>query len=170
MLEQVLITAATCFGTMGIGVAVSRSGLLSEAARKGVATLYAKLVFPMMVFKGVAAIKMDSIEPSVVLVALAAKLIVAIACISFVSFTLARQHGMQAIAHAAMLAMSASHSFDVTWGLPLAKLLYPSQAPYIYLNQSVQLVLVNPLLLILVELPASTGSGGVLSKVRAQRD
>lgn len=58
-----------------------------------------------------------------------------------------------------MLAMAATHSFDVTWGVPLARLSHPSEVSYVYLNQSVQLVLVNPLLLVLMELnTSSTGS------------
>ena len=54
--------------------------------------------------------------------------------------------------------MAASHSFDVTLGVPLAKLLFPSDVAYVYLNQSVQLVLVNPILLILLETGGKGGS------------
>ena len=159
MLGPVLVTASTCFGTMGIGFLVAYTGLLSDAARKGVATLYAKLVFPTMVFRGVAAIKLATVEPTMVVLVLVSKLLVAMACIVFGRLTLSRKYGGAALAHAAMLAMAASHSFDVTWGVPLARLLYPKEIPYIYLNQSVQLVLVNPLLLVLIELSAAADCG-----------
>ena len=159
MLGPVLVTASTCFGTMGIGFLVAYTGLLSDAARKGVATLYAKLVFPTMVFRGVAAIKLATVEPTMVVLVLVSKLLVAVACIVFGRLTLSRKYGGTALAHAAMLAMAASHSFDVTWGVPLARLLYPKEIPYIYLNQSVQLVLVNPLLLVLIELSAAADGG-----------
>ena len=52
--------------------------------------------------------------------------------------------GNASLSHAAAFAMAASHSFDVTLGVPLAKELYPSAVAYVYLNQSIQLVAINP--------------------------
>lgn len=150
---------------MAIGVVVSHTGLLNDDARRGIATLYAKLLFPTMVFRGVAAINLTSIDPPVVFVALTAKLLVATICIVFGKITFTRKYGHAAGAHAAMVAMAASHSFDVTWGLPLARLLYPNQMHYIYLNQAVQLVVVNPILLVLMELGTGVGRGSKLSLV-----
>ena len=58
LLDKVGLVMFTSFGTMLIGLAVARAELLPEPARKGVSLLYAKLVFPMMVFRGVAEINL----------------------------------------------------------------------------------------------------------------
>jgi hypothetical protein len=62
--------------------------------------------------------------------------------------------------------MASSHSFDVTLGVPLASVLFPEYVHYIFLNQSVQLVLVNPMLLVLMEL----GSAGSSSRELSDKD
>ena len=162
--EEVVTVTATCFATMFLGFVLHRSGVLGAEARKGVSALYAKLVFPTMVARGVAAIKVETIDPSMVLVMLLAKLLVAAACVAFGSRTLRHIHGDAALAHAAMYAMAATHSFDVTLGVPLAKELFPAFVPYIFLNQSVQLVLVNPLLLVAAELATSGAGAGALRR------
>jgi len=58
VLDKVGMVMFTSFGTMLIGLAVARAELLPEPARKGVSLLYAKLVFPIMVFRGVAEINL----------------------------------------------------------------------------------------------------------------
>ena len=58
VLDKVTMVMFTSFGTMLIGLAVARAEFLPEPARKGVSLLYAKLVFPMMVFRGVAEINL----------------------------------------------------------------------------------------------------------------
>ena len=58
---------------MLLGVLAVRSGLLDTAARKGIASLYAQLVFPTMVFVGVADIKLETVDSSMLLVMLASK-------------------------------------------------------------------------------------------------
>ncbi len=156
-----MLVAVTAAGTMLIGLAVARSGaLLSEPARRGVAALYAHLVFPTMVFRGVAAIKLEQIDPNVALLIALSKGIVAAACVGFGLAALSRTHGRAALAHAAAYAMAATHSFDVTFGAPLARELYPDSVGYVYLNQSVQLAVINPLLLVLMEL-GRTGDAAI---------
>jgi len=110
----------------------------------------------------VAAIQLGTIEPTIVAVILLAKLVVAVAGLIFGHLTLTPSHGRAATAHAAMYAMSVSHSFDVTAGVPLAKLLFPELVPYVFVNQSIQLVLVNPILLALMELGRSSGRQNAL--------
>eukprot|EP00965_Chrysotila_dentata_P192795 6175377-Pleurochrysis_carterae.AAC.1 len=85
------------------------------------AGLYARIVFPAMVFRGVAAIRPEKLDMSVVLVVLLGKLAVAGVCIVYSMLRLDRQEGSSKLAHAAALAMAASHSFDVTLGVPIAK-------------------------------------------------
>lgn len=165
--DEVVVITAACFSTMFLGLALHRAAVLGPEARKGVSALYAKLVFPTMVFRGVAAIKVESIDPSMVVVILVAKLVVAAACSVFAMPTLRHLHAGTTIAHAAMYAMAATHSFDVTLGVPLAKELFPSYVPYIFLNQSVQLVLVNPLLLVLIELGTSGAGAGLVQRTAA---
>ena len=60
--QQVLVALGSSFAVMAVGLAISRAEVLTEPARKGLAKLYASLVFPMMVFKGVAAIDMGAID------------------------------------------------------------------------------------------------------------
>ena len=93
-----MLVAVTAAGTMLIGLVVARSGaLLSEPARRGVAALYAHLVFPTMVFRGVAAIKLEQIDPSVALLIALSKGIVAAACVGFGMAALSRTHGRAAL-------------------------------------------------------------------------
>ena len=47
----------------------------------------------------------------------------------------------------------------LTRGVPLARELYPSAVAYVYLNQSIQLVVINPILLVLMELGTAAGAG-----------
>jgi len=69
-----------------------------------------------------------------------------------------RSRGRVALSHSAMYAMASSHSFDVTLGVPIARIMHPSHVGYVYLNQTAQLVLLNPLLLILIELGFANGA------------
>jgi len=159
----VLTSLASSFGVMLIGLYASRSGWLSEAQRKGIAALYAQLVFPMMVFKGVSAIDVTTIDAKVALVVLASKAVLATLVLLYGAVTLRPVLGPAWISHAAAFAMAASHSFDVTLGVPLAKELYPDAVAYVYLNQSLQLVVINPILLVLMDLGDAAGKGSTAS-------
>ena len=77
---------------------------------------------------------------TVLLVILLSKAAVAAVCVAFGWRTLWPLHGRAALSHAAMYAMAASHSFDVTLGIPLATELFPSLVAYVYANQSVPCV------------------------------
>ena len=80
-------TLCSSFGCMGIGYIVHGHLLTTDAARKGVATLYAKLVFPCMVFVGVADIDAATVDRSLVTVILASKLALAlVVAVPFVAF------------------------------------------------------------------------------------
>ena len=57
--------------------------------------------------------------------------------------SLGTMHGRASLSHAAMYAMAASHSFDVTLGIPLATELFPTLLPYVDANQ-VALSLARP--------------------------
>jgi predicted permease len=166
-LGAVGITLFSSFGCMLLGVLAVRSGLLDTAARKGIASLYAQLVFPTMVFVGVADIKLETVDSSMLLVMLASKATLAALVIAYAVLTMRPTHGAATMAHAAAWAMAASHSFDVTLGVPLARVLHPNSVAYAYLNQSVQLVLVNPVLIILMESGRSGGKGGMRVALRA---
>lgn len=166
-LSAIGTTLFSSFGCMLIGYLVHRSAMLGDDARKGVATLYAKLVFPTMVFAGVADIDIATIDASLVQVILASKAVLAALVVVYCWVALRARRGPDALAHAAMLAMAASHSFDVTMGVPLCRLLFPSDVAYIYLNQSVQLVIINPILFVLMELAGGGGDTAGGGKVRA---
>jgi hypothetical protein len=157
LLDKVTLVMFTSFGTMLIGLAVARAEFLPEPARKGVSLLYAKLVFPMMVFRGVAEINLGGaqtrharallcgplpccpclaeLDMTVLLIIFLSKALVAAACVGFGRATLGTMHGRASLSHAAMYAMAASHSFDVTLGIPLATELFPTLLPYVYANQ-----------------------------------
>ena len=150
---SLFVTVGACFGTMFIGVLVARNSLLSADARRGVSLLYAKLVFPAMVFRGVAAIDLGAVDPSILGVMLLSKWALALCGLAFGALA------GRGLAAGAMYAMAVSHSFDVSLGVPIARVLYPAELPYVYLNQSVQLVLVNPVLLVLMELGGGGGGG-----------
>ena len=148
------------FGCMLLGLAVARLQLLTEAGCGAVAKLYAKLVFPTMVFSGVARIDLSAVDPAVVLVAAGSKAILAALVTCCGVAVLRADKGRAAVAHAAAWAMAATHSFDVTLGVPLARALFPGKVDYLYLNQTAQLVLINPPLLILMQLGGGGGGGG----------
>ena len=158
---SLFVTVGACFGTMFIGVLVARNSLLSADARRGVSLLYAKLVFPAMVFRGVAAIDLGAVDPSILGVMLLSKWALALCGLAFGAFS------GRGLAAGAMYAMAVSHSFDVSLGVPIARVLYPAELPYVYLNQSVQLVLVNPVLLVLMELGGGGGGAGVWRRALA---
>ena len=163
----VSVALGSSFGIMAIGLYIARTGWLSPDARKSLSMLYAKLVFPFMVFRGVAAINLLALDLSVALVVLVAKATLAALVTTYGARALRGRP--DALANAAMLAMAASHSFDVTMGVPLAKVLYPGAEAYVYLNQSVQLVLVNPVLLVLMELGGGGGAAATAGTVAAAR-
>ena len=158
---SLFVTVGACFGTMFIGVLVARNSLLSADARRGVSLLYAKLVFPAMVFRGVAAIDLGAVDPSILGVMLLSKWVLALCGLAFGAIS------GRGLAAGAMYAMAVSHSFDVSLGVPIARVLYPAELPYVYLNQSVQLVLVNPVLLVLMELGGGSGGAGVWRRALA---
>lgn len=157
--RAVLTSVASSFGVMSIGLYASRSGWLDTAQRKGIAMLYAQLVFPMMVFKGVAAITPSQIDLRFALVIVVSKAVLASIVIMYGMRTLRSSLGAASLSHAAAFAMAASHSFDVTLGVPLARELFPKAEAYVYLNQSIQLVAINPVLLILMDLGATATKG-----------
>ena len=159
----VLTSVASSFAIMFIGYGACRSGWLGDVQRKGIALLYAQLVFPMMVFKGVAAVDIATIDARMALVILLSKVVLAILVIAYGIRTLRPTLGSAALSHAAAFAMAASHSFDVTLGVPLAKELHSSRVAYVYLNQTIQLVLINPLLLMLMDLGDAAAKGSSAS-------
>merc|ERR1711871_152153 len=161
-LSSVGIVTFSSFGCMFIGFCIHRSGMLTDTSCRGVATLYAKVVFPCMVFVGVAAIDFQSIDTMLMLVILAAKATLATIVVAYSAISLSPTH-RNAIAHAGAWAMAAPHSFDVTLGVPLLKVPFPKAVAYAYLNQSVQLVLINPVLLVLME---SGGDGTTSARLR----
>ena len=120
-----------------------------------------------------AAIDVTTIDTSVALVVLLSKSVLALAVLTYGVLTLRRRHELgsngAALANAAALAMAASHSFDVTLGVPLAKELYPNAVPYVYLNQSIQLVAVNPILLMLMDTGDAVANGSTTSTIRIMR-
>ena len=63
---------------------------------------------------------------TVLLVVFLSKALVAAVCVGFGRATLGTMHGRAWLSHAAMYAMAASHSFDVTLGIPLATELFPT--------------------------------------------
>ena len=75
------------------------------------------------------------LDKTVLLVIFLSKALVAAACVGFGRATLGTMHGRASLSHAAMYAMAASHSFDVTLGIPLATELFPTLLPYVYANQ-----------------------------------
>lgn len=160
------VTLFSSFGCMLLGYLAVRTGLLEAAARKGIASLYAQLVFPTMVFVGVADIDLNTIDRGMLLVILLSKATLASLVVAYSLFALPSKYSPSiALAHAGAWAMAASHSFDVTMGVPLARVLYPQSVAYAYLNQSVQLVLVNPVLLVLME--SGKGGSGARAAFRA---
>ena len=72
---------------------------------------------------------------TVLLVVFLSKALVAVVCVGFGRATLGTMHGRASLSHAAMYAMAASHSFDVTLGIPLATELFPTLVAYVYANQ-----------------------------------
>ena len=118
------------------------------------------------VFVGVADIDLNTIDRGRLLVILLSKATLASLVVAYGLFTLPSKYSPSiALAHAGAWAMAASHSFDVTMGVPLARVLYPQSVAYAYLNQSVQLVLVNPVLLVLME--SGKGGSGARAAFRA---
>eukprot|EP00967_Tisochrysis_lutea_P095494 scaffold139258_cov32-Tisochrysis_lutea.AAC.1 len=137
----VVLFSSLC--TMVLGARLG-GGLGVEGGR-AVSRLYASLVFPAMVFRGVSAIQLSEVDTNLLLSLLLSKLLVA-------GLVLAWAGGEgRGMGEAAAYAMAASHSFDVTLGVPLCSTLFPSMVGYIFLNQAAQLALVNPLLLLLME-------------------
>jgi predicted permease len=114
MAAEVGVVMAASFSTMVLGSRLSSS--LGPEARKGISYLYANLVFPAMVFRGVAALDLSGVDRNLLLTILLSKLAVATACLLFGLVAL----GSRGLPHAAAYAMAASHSFDVTMGVPIA--------------------------------------------------
>ena len=75
------------------------------------------------------------LDVTVLLVVFLSKALVAAVCVGFGRATLGTMHGRASLSHAAMYAMAASHSFDVTLGIPLATELFPTLVAYVYANQ-----------------------------------
>lgn len=129
MSADVGVLLAASFGTMALGARLS--GLMGAETRKGISTLYSGLVFPAMVFRGVAAIDASGVDSRLLLAIVLSKLLVVLACMGFGL----RALGARALPTAAAYAMAASHSFDVTFGVPIARVLFPSFVGYIFINQ-----------------------------------
>ena len=157
---SLFVTVGACFGTMFIGVLVARNSLLSADARRA-SRCSTRLVFPAMVFRGVAAIDLGAVDPTILGVMLLSKWALALCGLAFGALA------GRGLAAGAMYAMAVSHSFDVSLGVPIARVLYPAELPYVYLNQSVQHVLVNPVLLVLMELGGGGGGAGVWRRALA---
>ena len=155
---ELAATLTASFGCIGLGVAVHRARVLTAAQCAGLASLYATLVFPTMLFLGVSTIEFQkseretifrpismaslcclrrpplhpsltwpdrppaaAVQTSLLLTMAAAKGALATIVVLYAYALLRPVHGERALAHAATLAMAASHSFDVTLGVPLAK-------------------------------------------------
>ena len=145
--SPLLCTLFSSFGCMWLGLYVRSASVLSAAQCKGLAKLYTTCVFPTTLFLGVYEISnAREMETSLLLTMAAAKAALALLVTLCIAALLKPTHGKAALAHAvsnrhetttkallsllplppspyrqATLAMAASHSFDVTLGVPLAK-------------------------------------------------
>ena len=144
--SPLLSTLFSSFGCMGLGLYMRSASVLSATQCQGLAKLYASCVFPTMLFLGVFEINAREMETSLLLTMAAAKAALALLVTLCIAALLKPTHGKAALAHAvtnrhetttkallsllplppspyrqATLAMAASHSFDVTLGVPLAK-------------------------------------------------
>jgi hypothetical protein len=156
-------------GVMALGSVVTYQSMLSPEARKGIAITYSKIVFPTMVFKGIAAIDIHALDANMALIILLSKACVVIAMFTFGMLVFSKTKSKSAYAHAAAFAMASTHSFDVGFGVPLATVLFPKMVQYVFLNQTIQLVFINPILIVCIELGLGVDEKGssTISAVRS---
>lgn len=110
---------------------------------------------------GVATTNWASVDPRVAVAMLISKAATATSALLYGIAMLRGTHGsvMTCLGHAAVFAMAASHSLDVALGVPICRELYPSALPYVYLNQTLQLIFINPLFIAFIELSRSSSAG-----------
>ena len=94
---QLFAVGGSCFGLMLIGLGIAWTGSLPPAAGKGVSLIYSKLVFPMMVFRGVAAIKLGGVDTSLLSVMVLSKASMAAIVVLFGYLMLRHSHGPPAL-------------------------------------------------------------------------
>lgn len=142
-------------GLMLFGSIIASHSILSPEARKGVSFTFSKIVFPIVIFNGISSTNFHQIDINISIVILISKILMTILMIlfgMFVNKSNEKGHSFSfTLMMGAIYAMGATHSFDIGLGVPIAKILFPNYVKYMFINQTIQLMFINPILILLFE-------------------
>ena len=160
-----LLSALTqAFTLIFVGFWSSKLGYISVDASRGIGQLVGKVALPCLLFRAVATTALDSVNFTVVLTVLIAKLVALTfaAAVGYAKYAGERD----AITIAGVYALFVTNSNDLAIGIPLVEAMYPiaqfPQGPnvlYIYVFAVMQNILVAPLYFMLLEYGKAKSSG-----------
>ena len=144
-LTSLFSTLFATFGVIAIGYASKRTGYFSREAKAGLGDFVGKVALPALLFRAIATLQLSDLKAEFILGVFLAK-----TALFVVTIGTAKMAG-RGLADAAMWGLFVSNSNDLAQGYPLFLVLYPSYAYQLFITSAMQVAILNPLAILLLE-------------------
>lgn len=152
-LTSLFSTLFTTFGVIAIGYTSKRTGYFSHEAKAGLGEFVGKVALPALLFRAIATLQLSDLKAEFILGVLLAKTTLFVFTIGT-----AKMAG-RGLADAAMWGLFVSNSNDLAQGYPLFLVLYPSYAYQLFITSAMQVALLNPVAILLLEVELAGRAG-----------
>ena len=164
------------FLLIGLGYFCRRFNLFSSESGAGIGAFVGKVALPALLFSAMATVDFSSVDFRLIGAITAGKTLVFILALLFGAFmvsllrcftklsltlsfatptgAITAKRG-QRLQKAGIFGIFATQSNDFAFGLPVVKVLYPSLIPYLLLTAPVQLLMLNPIGMMMIEIGVS---------------
>jgi malonate transporter len=152
-LTSLFSTLFTTFGVIAIGYAAKRTGYFSREAKAGLGELVGKVALPALLFRAIATLQLSDLKAEFIVGVLIAKVTLFV-----VTIGTAKLAG-RGLADAAIWGLFVSNSNDLAQGYPLFLVLYPGYAYQLFITAAMQVAILNPVAILLLEVELARRSG-----------
>ena len=152
-LTSLFSTLFATFGVIAIGYASKRTGYFSREAKAGLGDFVGKVALPALLFRAIATLQLSDLKAEFILGVFLAK-----TALFVVTIGTAKMAG-RGLADAAMWGLFVSNSNDLAQGYPLFLVLYPSYAYQLFITSAMQVAILNPLAILLLEVELAGRAG-----------
>ena len=147
------------FSVIGLGYVAQRTGFFDRNTKAGLGQFVGKVALPALLFKAISTLELGSIDPAFIAGVGLCK------ATAFVLVLILAKLMRRSLSECAIWAVFVSNSNDIALGYPVFLTLYPPFAHQIFITASLQIGLINPLAIILMEYDATRRRGRAISTV-----
>ena len=146
-------TLFTTFGVIALGYVSRRTGFFSRDAKAGMSELVGKVALPALLFQAIATLKISDLKPEFIVGVLISKTLL------WVMTAVSAGIAGRTLSDAAMWAIFISNSNDLAQGYPLFLTLYPEYAYQLFITAALQVAILNPFAILLLEIDTARRTG-----------